>query len=112
MLGAELFPADLAERYGWVNRALPDAELDGFVDALARRIAALPAKAAKAAIDAAEASGSVPYPGEEAAAHGRVHPSPDVVVERMRLVLAAGAQTPDGERDLEGLLDSIAYPAA
>ncbi len=29
---------ELAERYGYVNRALPDAELDGFVDALARRI--------------------------------------------------------------------------
>ncbi len=28
-----------AERYGYVNRALPDAELDGFVDVLARRIA-------------------------------------------------------------------------
>ena len=30
---------DLAEAYGYVNRSLPDAELDGFVDALARRIA-------------------------------------------------------------------------
>jgi len=30
---------ELAERYGYVNRALPDAELDAFVDALARRIA-------------------------------------------------------------------------
>lgn len=30
---------DLAEAYGYVNRALPDAELDGFVDALATRIA-------------------------------------------------------------------------
>jgi len=29
----------LAERYGYVNRTLPDAELDKFVDALARRIA-------------------------------------------------------------------------
>lgn len=29
---------EIAERYGYVNRALPDAELDGFVDALARRI--------------------------------------------------------------------------
>jgi enoyl-CoA hydratase/carnithine racemase len=29
---------DIAERYGYVNRSLPDAELDGFVDALARRI--------------------------------------------------------------------------
>lgn len=30
---------DLAERYGYVNRALPDAELDAFVDSMARRIA-------------------------------------------------------------------------
>jgi enoyl-CoA hydratase/carnithine racemase len=30
---------DLAERYGYVNRSLPDSELDAFVDALARRIA-------------------------------------------------------------------------
>lgn len=30
---------DLAERYGYVNRALPDARLDAFVDGLARRIA-------------------------------------------------------------------------
>ena len=30
---------DLAERYGYVNRSLPDAELDGFVDTMARRIA-------------------------------------------------------------------------
>ncbi len=30
---------ELAERYGYVNRALPDAELDVFVDAMARRIA-------------------------------------------------------------------------
>jgi len=31
--------ADLAEAYGYVNRSLPDSELDGFVDALATRIA-------------------------------------------------------------------------
>jgi enoyl-CoA hydratase/carnithine racemase len=39
LLSGEDIPADLAERYGYVNRALPDAELDHFVDALARRIA-------------------------------------------------------------------------
>jgi enoyl-CoA hydratase/carnithine racemase len=38
-LGADDFPADLAERYGYVNRSLPDAQLDEFVDALATRIA-------------------------------------------------------------------------
>ena len=39
LLGADDIGGDLAERYGYVNRSLPDAELDGFVDALARRIA-------------------------------------------------------------------------
>jgi enoyl-CoA hydratase/carnithine racemase len=39
LLSGEDISADLAERYGYVNRALPDAELDQFVDALARRIA-------------------------------------------------------------------------
>lgn len=39
LLGADDIPGDLAELYGYVNRALPDAELDAFVDALATRIA-------------------------------------------------------------------------
>ncbi|MGB6530881.1 MAG: enoyl-CoA hydratase-related protein [Candidatus Nitrosopolaris sp.] len=34
VLGARDFDGDTAERYGYVNRALPDAELDGFVDAI------------------------------------------------------------------------------
>jgi enoyl-CoA hydratase/carnithine racemase len=39
LLSGDDISGDLAERYGYVNRALPDAELDPFVDALARRIA-------------------------------------------------------------------------
>jgi hypothetical protein len=39
LLGADDIPGDLAELYGYVNRALPDVELDAFVDALAVRIA-------------------------------------------------------------------------
>jgi enoyl-CoA hydratase/carnithine racemase len=39
LLTADDFDGELAEKYGYVNRALPDAELDGFVDALARRVA-------------------------------------------------------------------------
>ena len=38
-LSADDFDADLAERYGWVNRTLDDGDLDPFVDALARRLA-------------------------------------------------------------------------
>ena len=39
LLGADDIRGDVAELYGYVNRALPDAELDAFVDALASRIA-------------------------------------------------------------------------
>src|SRR6201989_412217 len=39
LLGADDIGGGLAERYGYVNRALPDEELDAFVDALATRIA-------------------------------------------------------------------------
>lgn len=39
LLSGEDINGDLAEKYGYVNRSLPDNELDGFVDALARRIA-------------------------------------------------------------------------
>src|SRR6267142_1918320 len=38
ILSGNDFDGETAERYGYVNRALPDAELDGFVNALARRI--------------------------------------------------------------------------
>jgi enoyl-CoA hydratase/carnithine racemase len=39
VLSADDVSGDLAERYGYVNRSLPDADLDGFVDRLATRIA-------------------------------------------------------------------------
>jgi enoyl-CoA hydratase/carnithine racemase len=39
LLGADDINGEIAELYGYVNRALPDAELDAFVNALAERIA-------------------------------------------------------------------------
>lgn len=39
ILGSADYDADLAERWGWVTRTLPDAELDAFVDATAARLA-------------------------------------------------------------------------
>src|ERR1700758_718258 len=49
ILSGNDFDGDTAERYGYVNRALADAELDGFVDALARRIASFDRPAIAAA---------------------------------------------------------------
>jgi enoyl-CoA hydratase/carnithine racemase len=42
LLSADDFDAGTAERYGWINRALPDASLAPFVAALAERIARFP----------------------------------------------------------------------
>src|ERR1700736_3424060 len=49
VLGSNDFDGETAERYGYVNRSLPDSELDGFVDALARRIASFDRRAIAAA---------------------------------------------------------------
>jgi len=39
ILGCDDYSADTAERYGWINEAVPDVELDAFVDRLACRLA-------------------------------------------------------------------------
>src|SRR5262249_9035483 len=43
LLSSEDYDADLAERYGWINRALPANELNAFVRTLAHRIGSFPA---------------------------------------------------------------------
>src|SRR5690348_7838921 len=49
ILSADDFDGETAERYGYVNRAVPDAKLDDFVDALARRIASFDKRSIAAA---------------------------------------------------------------
>ena len=44
-LGADDIPGDLAERYGYVNRSFPDADLDAFVESIAARIASFDKRA-------------------------------------------------------------------
>ena len=51
ILTSDDYDADTAERWGWITRALPDAELDRFVGQLATRLASFD----KAAIIAAKA---------------------------------------------------------
>jgi enoyl-CoA hydratase/carnithine racemase len=45
VLGGDDFDAETAELYGWINRAVPDAELDDFVAAFVRRILAFDGQA-------------------------------------------------------------------
>jgi enoyl-CoA hydratase/carnithine racemase len=106
ILGADLIDATTAERYGWINRALPAAELDGFVDRLARNIAALPEGVIAAAKKA------VP-PVDLREGFRREHEAWAGLFERpaaeklIRGGLKAGAQTRHGERNLEGLLRAL-----
>lgn len=61
---AEDFGADLGERYGFVNRALPDAELDAFVDALATRMSRFEKRALETGKKMVNARAGVPSEGD------------------------------------------------
>jgi len=58
--GANDFDADTAEKYGWVNRSIPDEELDAFVDDFARRVASFEKRALELAKQLVNARASVP----------------------------------------------------
>jgi enoyl-CoA hydratase/carnithine racemase len=98
ILGAEDLDAETAERWGYLNRALPAEEIAGFVENLARRIAAHPPEAvrlAKRAVNAAElplAEGLV----EEAYLFQKLLRSPDAT-RAMQRFLELGGQTREGE---------------
>jgi enoyl-CoA hydratase/carnithine racemase len=106
ILGGDLANAELAERYGLVNRAMPDDELDGFVTTLARRIAALGPVIigiVTAAVDAAD-SATPDLVAESSLAARLSFPE---VVAFARKQLEAGVQTRAGELRLEELLNEL-----
>lgn len=64
VLGADDFDADIAERYGWVNRSVPDSELDAFVDAFAERVSRFEKRALETAKKLVNARAGVPSEGD------------------------------------------------
>ncbi|MFM0001503.1 enoyl-CoA hydratase/isomerase family protein [Paraburkholderia dipogonis] len=62
--GADDFDADTAEKYGWVNRSIPDAELDAFVDNFARRVASFEKRALELAKKLVNARAGIPSEAE------------------------------------------------
>jgi enoyl-CoA hydratase/carnithine racemase len=61
---ADDFDADTGERYGFVNRALPDAELDAYVDALAERMSRFEKRALETSKKMVNARAGVPLEGD------------------------------------------------
>lgn len=109
VLGCADFPAELAERYGYINRALPPDELTPFVEDLAYRIASFPAEAialCKRAVLAASEMSLTDGLLEESHLNDRLAASAEAK-ELMQKFLDAGGQTREGEMDLDKLLKAM-----
>jgi enoyl-CoA hydratase/carnithine racemase len=105
ILGGIDLDAATAERWGWLNRALPATELRPYVDALARRIASFPPTAvaeAKAAVIAGEAD-IIPGLKREWLGFERLLREPEAQ-RRMRKFSAVGGQTRAAELDMANLV--------
>jgi enoyl-CoA hydratase/carnithine racemase len=105
LLGCNDLSAELAERYGYINRVLPADELTAFVEALAHRIASFPAHAiahAKAAVDRG-AFGSLAEGLLVEAHQSDLSVASDVAQARVREALKVGAETYEGELELDYL---------
>lgn len=105
-LGGEDFDADTAERYGWINRAMADEELQGFCEVLARRIAAFPAAGiahVKAVVEQVTAADQAALVEESQRFVGNM--SAPETLQRVRWMMDNGGQRDgDLERDLGAAL--------
>jgi enoyl-CoA hydratase/carnithine racemase len=108
MLSAEDYDADLAERYGWINRALPADELDGFVGSLAHRIAGFPTTGLAAVKDRVNAISLAPTEDfrRDSDRFAEDVQSADAQ-RRIQAAMAGGMQTRDAEHDLARMLGEL-----
>jgi enoyl-CoA hydratase/carnithine racemase len=108
MLTADDYDADLAERYGWINRALPADALDDFVRALAHRIASFPAAGQVAVKQRVNAITLAPL--EDFRRDSDLFREGVGSAETQRRIEAAmkrGLQTRDAEMDLGAMLAAL-----
>ncbi|MEU5312257.1 enoyl-CoA hydratase/isomerase family protein [Streptomyces sp. NPDC021562] len=96
----EDYDADTAALYGWVNRAVPDAELDAVVDRFARRIASFDTDALRAVKEIINEEAPLHSPDDLAATHQRFAGllARDFVQQRLQLSAKA---SPEVIYDLE-----------
>jgi enoyl-CoA hydratase/carnithine racemase len=109
MLSAEDYDAELAERYGWINRALPADELGDFVGSLAHRIARFPAAGHVAVKDRVNAIALAPAEDfrRDSDLFGEGVRGPEVQ-GRIGAAIQRGFQTRDAEIALARMLGDLA----
>ena len=105
MLSAADYDAELAERYGWINRALPAAELGDFVRALAHRIAGFPGAGLAAVKDRVNAIALAPVDDfrRDSDLFGSGIREPEAQA-RVQAAFQRGLQTRDAELDFNRVL--------
>jgi enoyl-CoA hydratase/carnithine racemase len=109
MLSAEDYDAELAERYGWINRALPAGELGDFASSLAHRIASFPVAGRRVVKERVNQIGLAP--AEEIRRDSDLFLEGTRMNEFQKLTQAAmkrGFQTRDAEMELARMLGDLA----
>jgi enoyl-CoA hydratase/carnithine racemase len=109
MLSAEDYDAELAERYGWINRALPASALGDFVRALAHRIAGFPAAGHVAVKDGVNTVALAPAEDfqRDSDLFGEAVGKPETQ-SRFRAAMKRGFQTRDSEMALARMVGDLA----
>jgi enoyl-CoA hydratase/carnithine racemase len=109
MLSADDYDADLAERYGWINRALPVAAIGEFVTSLAHRIAGFPAAGRAVLRDRINAIALAPTDDFRRDSDLFVERARDSETQRrIRTAMGRGFQTHDGEMALAKMVGDLA----
>ena len=108
LLSAEDYDAELAERYGWINRALPASTLSDFVRSLAQRIAMFPAAGQVAIKDRVNAITLAP--ADDFRRDSDLFGDGVLSPETQRLIqtsMQRGLQTRAAEMELAGMLGDL-----
>jgi enoyl-CoA hydratase/carnithine racemase len=109
LLSADDYDADLAERYGWINRALPAAALGEFVRSLAHRIAGFPAAGRVALRDRVNAISLASVEAFRQDSDLFVKSASDPEAQRrIRVAMTRGFQTREGEMALAEMVGDLA----